>query len=280
MNTDIQILKHENLLGKSFTIYGDLENPLFLARDVAEWIEHSDVSTMIRLVDECEKLRQTLFVSGQNREVILLTEDGVYEILMQSNKPIAKQFKKGVKIILSAIRKTGGYIVSNPGETSEELLSRALIVAQATIDRQKQRTQILEGENEHLTAEVRHLAPKAEYTDKVLQSTSTYTMTQVAKECGMSAVALEKRLREKGVMFRQSGQWILYAKYQGKGYTQSRTHHYIHSDGTAGTNTITVWTERGRAFIHQLFDEKINKSEISGNKVKAGRIVRASEYIT
>ncbi|MDR0572891.1 MAG: phage antirepressor KilAC domain-containing protein [Tannerella sp.] len=103
-----------------------------------------------------------------------------------------------------------------------------------------------------LEKENRQLAPKAEYTDKVLQSISTYTMTQVAKEIGMSAVALEKRLHDEGVMFKQSGQWILYAKYQDKGYTKTRTHHYTHSDGTTGTNTITVWTEKGRAFVHQI----------------------------
>jgi phage antirepressor YoqD-like protein len=77
-------------------------------------------------------------------------------------------------------------------------------------------------------------------------------MTQVAKEIGMSAVALEKHLHDEGVMFKQSGQWILYAKYQDKGYTKTRTHHYTHSDGTTGTNTITVWTEKGRAFVHEL----------------------------
>jgi Rha family phage regulatory protein len=78
----------------------------------------------------------------------------------------------------------------------------------------RQNVQILEGQNELLTNEVKQLAPKAEYTDKVLQSVSTYIMIQVAKELGMSAIALEKKLHEKSIMFRQSGQWILYAKYQ------------------------------------------------------------------
>jgi Rha family phage regulatory protein len=104
--------------------------------------------------------------------------------------------------------------------------------------------------------QLREAAPKVEYHDSVLQSVSTYTMTQVAKELGMSAVALEKKLHEGGIMFRQSGQWILYAKYQGEGYTKSRTHHYAHSDGTTGTNTITVWTEKGRKFIHEVIGKQ------------------------
>ena len=251
-----KILKEENLLGRNFTIYGDMENPLFLAKDVAEWIEHSDVSTMTRAIDDDEKLVQTMFVSGQNREVILLTENGLYEVLMQSRKPVAKQFKKGVKEILKSIRHTGGYLVAREEDSPELIMARALQVAQATIENHKQRVQMLEGEKDLLEQENKQLAPRAEYTDRVLQSTSTYTMTQVAKELGMSAIKLEKELHDTGVMFKQSGQWILYARYQDKGYTCSRTHHYTRNDGTVGTNTITVWTETGRKFIHEFLAGK------------------------
>ena len=101
----LQVIEQRDILGKQLTMYGDFEEPLFLAKEVAEWIEHSDVSTMIRTVDEDEKLIQTMFVSGQNRETWFLTEDGLYEVLMQSRKPIAKQFKKEVKTLLKNIRK-------------------------------------------------------------------------------------------------------------------------------------------------------------------------------
>lgn len=102
---------------KRIRVFGTPEDPLFLARDVAEWIEHKDVSTMMRNVDKEEKLTQTLFVSGQGREYWFLTEDGLYEVLMQSRKPKAKEFKKEVKKILKSIRKTGGYVVGqNVGE--------------------------------------------------------------------------------------------------------------------------------------------------------------------
>jgi len=100
---ELTILQKQQILGKQLTLYGDIDNPLFLAKEVAEWIEHSDVSTMIRNIDDDEKLTQTLFVSGQNREMWFLTEDGVYEVLMQSRKTIAKQFKKEVKAVVSGI---------------------------------------------------------------------------------------------------------------------------------------------------------------------------------
>ena len=97
---ELQVFNQQEVLGKNFTIYGTAQEPLFLAKDVAEWIDHSDTQKMISSIDEDEKLMRTLFLSGQNRQAWFLTEDGLYEVLMQSRKPIAKQFKKQVKEIL------------------------------------------------------------------------------------------------------------------------------------------------------------------------------------
>jgi phage antirepressor YoqD-like protein len=144
--------------------------------------------------------------------------------------------------------------LESEAKSPEMVMARGLMAAQCIIDRQAQRLQIVEGRNELLTKENEALAPKAEYTDKVLQSTTTYTMTQVAKEFGMSAHAFSEKLHKKGVLFNQSGQWMLYAKYQNSGYAKPRTHQYTKSDGTTGTNTITVWTETGRKFLHELFE--------------------------
>ena len=110
---NLEVLNEQEVLGKHFRVYGTIDEPLFLAKDVAEWIEHTDLSRMVDLVDEGEKLKRTLYVSGQNREVWLLTEDGLYEVLMQYRKPVAKQFKKKVKEILRAIRKHGAYMTEN-----------------------------------------------------------------------------------------------------------------------------------------------------------------------
>lgn len=97
----VQVLQKTILLGKELTVYGSAENPLFLAKEVAEWIDYAktsngiyDTTNMLKSVDEEEKLIRTVFVAGQNRQVWLLTEDGLYEVFMQSRKPIAKKFKK------------------------------------------------------------------------------------------------------------------------------------------------------------------------------------------
>ena len=115
MNKELQIINQQEVLGKDFKIYGTKENPLFLAKDVAEWIDYSktsqgyyNVSKMLMTVDEEEKCTITNSNSGGKK--VFLTEDGLYEVLMQSRKPIAKAFKKEVKKVLKQIRQTGGYV--------------------------------------------------------------------------------------------------------------------------------------------------------------------------
>ena len=110
------ITTKEVLTNKRLNIYGSVEEPLFLARDIAEMIEHSDLSRMVNLVDEDEKLKRTLYVSGQNRKMWFLTEEGVYEVLFESRKPIAKTFKKQVKSILKELRLSGVVIMNNAKE--------------------------------------------------------------------------------------------------------------------------------------------------------------------
>ena len=95
MENNLQIIDERKLLGKDFKIYGDIENPLFKANDVANWIENSNTSQMLNVVDENEKALYTIYrVDGSTNKQWFLTEDGLYEVLMQSRKPISKQFKK------------------------------------------------------------------------------------------------------------------------------------------------------------------------------------------
>jgi len=245
----VEILKQETLLDKQFNIYGDFENPLFLAKDVAEWIEHSDTSTMVRTVDDEEKLIQTIFVSGQNREVVLLTENGVYEVLMQSRKPIAKKFKKGVKEVVKSIRKHGGYLT--PQKLEEVLLSPDTLIQLATnLKIEQEKVSALEARSETQTKIINYLSPKADYYDNTLVSKDTMTTTQIAKELGMSAKALNKKLHSLGIQYSVNGQWLLYAKYQDKGYTKPHTYTEI-IDNESRSFISTVWTQKGRGFIHQ-----------------------------
>ena len=239
----IQVLSETELLGHKFTVYGTAENPLFLAKEVAECIDYAktsqgyyDVSRMVGTVDEEEKDLRTIFVDGRNYEMWFLTEDGLYEVLMQSRKPIAKEFKKGVKEILKTIRKTGGYLATKQDDTPEEIMARALTIAQATLAKREERLKQLEAQAEQQqatieiqTEEIKKSAPKVSYYDNHLQSVNTQTSTQAAKQIGMDAEKLHKKLKEIGIIYRQSGQWILHAPYSTWGMHSTRTQTYTRS---------------------------------------------------
>lgn len=113
-------------------------------------------------------------------------------------------------------------------------------------------------QNRLLTCTIKEQAPKVDYYEEVLQSESDITTTIIAKEMGMSAITLNKVLRNKGVQFRQGGAWVLYAKHQNKGFTKTKTHPYVDSHGKLQTSILTVWTEKGRQFIHSLLTSKIS----------------------
>lgn len=150
----LTVINEQEVLGRHFRIFGTVENPLFLAKDVAEWIEHSNVTEMLRGVDDDEKLTSTILRAGQNRQVNMLTEDGLYEVLMQSRKPIAKQFKKEVKKILKSIRKNGAYIRNQENMTPAEIVARGLIAAQKIIEDKERKITLLNGRRELLTQTV------------------------------------------------------------------------------------------------------------------------------
>ena len=120
---EISIVSRSNFMGQEVDVYGTAEEPLFLAKDVAKWIGHSDVSMMMRNVDEDEKVTSNVCTPGGRQNAWFLTEDGLYEVLMQSRKPIAKQFKKGVKDILKTIRRTGEFNAKPQQPTSQPKLS-------------------------------------------------------------------------------------------------------------------------------------------------------------
>lgn len=246
MSNIIQLIEQREVLGRDFRIYGDYANPLFLAKDVAVWISHSDVSTMLKRVDEDEKLIQTMFVSGQNRECWFLTENGLYEVLMQSRKPIAKEFKRQVKIILKDIRRHGLY-------AADELLNNPDFLVKAALALKEEREKVRQLEHE-----IAGLKPKSAYCDAILRCRDLVSATQIAKDYGRSAQWLNKYLHKIGVQYRRSNMWVLYDEYARQGFTSSKTCLTTDNDGKEHARTHTYWTQTGRIYIyHRLKEEGI-----------------------
>ena len=112
----VEVIEEREVLEKEFKIYGTFENPLFLAKDVANWIEVKNHRDLLTRVDEDEKVVGLTDTLGGIQETWFLTEDGLYEVLMQSRKPIAKEFKKKVKEILKALRQNKIQIINTTND--------------------------------------------------------------------------------------------------------------------------------------------------------------------
>jgi len=260
MKNELQVIDKREILGKQFRVYGDFENLLFLAKDVAEWIDYAktsngsyDVSNMLKTVDEDEKTIRKIFVSSKMRNMWFLTEDGFYEVCMQSTKPNAKIFKKEVKKILRTIRKTGMYMTDNVWDTitnNPEKLGEVLI----NYGKVKRELEHLEEENQIQKQLIAEYKPIKEYVDTILSSEDTMTITQIAADYGLSAYELNKTLNEQRVIRKVGGQWILYAEHMNKGYTKSETITVKKKNGTEKVVPNTKWTQKGRLFIHNLLE--------------------------
>ena len=202
MNNNIQVLETREVFDREFTIYGTKDKPLFLSKDIAEWIEHSDSNKMIKSIDEDEKLIGTMFLAGQNREMWFLTEHGLYEILFRSNKPIAKTFKKEVKYILEQLRKTGMATVR--GREAEGI---ELYFSDFPDEIKKVMAISLADKNERIQSELRQVkeqlavnAPKVEAFDEFIDRKDTYSFNDVSKLLGIQQNKLLAYLESVGLI--------------------------------------------------------------------------------
>lgn len=251
--TNVLLLSTQQILNREVNVYGDFENPLFLAKDVAGWIEYSQngagsykVSEMLQQVDDDEKLMTTMLVSGQNRNVWMLTENGLYEVLMQSRKPVAKQFKKEVKVMLNTIRRHGIYATP---EKLYELLAKPESMVIILTELQKEQTLRRNAENQ-----IRELRPKAELMEKVLDCDEMIDIGQTAKilELPFGRNTLFVKLRGKGIFFKHRNEPK--QEYIDKGYFTLKEKVIEHNDHDSFTVVKTLVTQRGLEFIARLFN--------------------------
>jgi len=276
----------------------DKGEPLFCGKDVCGVLGYKRTDLAVRQhVAPHDAVKRCVWVacgkkadgSPANRltPMLFVTESGLYSLVFGSKLDEALRFKLWVtSVVLPQIRKTGGFIPLNEGESDEETIRNAEEILRKTIARKdsllaekdaciaqqkqllhqqcvniaeqqkviaEQETQ-LEGKCKVIAqqeTEIDRLLPKALYSDNVLDSISCYTTTQIAKELGMTAQELNRQLCACHIQYYQSGQYMLYAEYAHMGLAKSRTHFdlFVGRD-TIHTRMYLVWTERGRRFIH------------------------------
>lgn len=131
----------------------------------------------------------------------------------------------------------------------EKIMARALTIANNTINS-------LQIESKIKDQQIAELKPKADYTDRILKSKSLVTISQIAKDYGMSGQTLNKKLHELKIQYKLGEQWLLYAKYHNKGYTHSETTPIRHTNGLVSTVMHTKWTQKGRLFLYDLLKQE------------------------
>ena len=213
------------------------DEPYFVGKDVAEILGYERADNAVRNhVDEEDKLPHRISASGQNRNMIIINESGLYSLILKSKMPNARKFKRWVTSeVLPTIRKTGSY--TNVPQSFAQALRLAAD---------------LEEKNQLLEQQIAEYEPKISYLDMILSSTGTVATSQIAADYGMSAIALNKLLNELGVQHKVSGQWILYRKHMNQGYTKSHTSEIPKADGGVKVVMNTKWTQKGRVFIYNL----------------------------
>ena len=241
---EIQIFQNEDF-GEVRTITRDGE-PWFVAADVCRALDIEDTGKATNRLDEDELTRIKIGSGGQNREMIIVNEPGLYSLVLGSRKPEARAFKRWITHdVIPSIRRNGGYIAGQDTLTDDELFARALLVAQNKI---RERDNLIAKQ----TQIIGELQPKASYYDTILNNRGLVTITQIAKDYGMSGKQMNQLLAERGVQYKQSGQWLLYSAHHNKGWTHSKTIDITRSDGSPDVVMETKWTSKGRLAIYEL----------------------------
>ena len=215
--------------------------PWFIGKDVADILGYTNSrKALITHVDTEDKLAYRFVTSGQNRSMTAINESGLYSLILSSKLPQAKAFKRWITSeVLPAIRKHGAYITE---ETLEKMLGSNEF-AKSLLDALAEEYV----RNSVLLGKVEELAPKAVYCDTVLQCRDAIPVSLIAKDYGMSAITFNKLLHQLGIQYRAAGTWLLYQKYTGWGYTQTRT--YRVDEKVSAIHTC--WTQKGRLFLYE-----------------------------
>lgn len=177
-----------------------------------------------------------------------ITEPQFYKLAIKANNETAEKFQDWVTSeVLPAIRKHGSYMTD---QTIEEVLTNPDTIIRLATDLKNERKEKL-----MLAQQVTELKPKADYTDLILSNKTLVTITFIAKDYGMSGLAMNKLLHDLGVQYSQSGVWLLYAKHQTKGWTQSETTEVVKKDGSKKLVMNTKWTQKGRLGLYELLKD-------------------------
>ena len=242
--------------------------PYFIGKEVATILGYKDTAKAIKAhVGKEDFMVGDLSTIKGTRVATFINESGLYSLILSSKLPKAKEFKRWVTSeVLPAIRKQGGYMATTTDMTYEEIIARAILVADEAIKRRderirqmeqeaEKREQVIQNKNQQILTmanEIQDMTPKANYYDIILNNKSTVLTTQIALDYGLTAKALNQKLYDLRIQHKVNDQWILYSPYITMGYMHSKPVEITKHDGRKMIKYNSEWTQKGRLFLYDL----------------------------
>lgn len=238
---DIQIFNYQNREVHTVELNGE---PWFVLKDVCEVLGIGTPAKVAERLDEDEKGMSQIHTPGGLQNVSIITESGLYNVILRSDKPEAKPFRKWVTgTVLPSIRKHGGYIAGQDQLTPEELMAKALQVANKTLAEREARISALSVQNAIM-------APKAEYFDELVDRNTLTSFRDTAKELGIKPRAFVEWLLEKKFIFRDQKGKLMPREGKGDGLFEVKE---AKNDKTQWSGVQTLVTPKGRETFRLLY---------------------------
>lgn len=229
--------------------------PYFVANDVARALGYKRPADAVTA--HCKgSVKHRYLTDGGEQELKVIPEGDIYRLTVRSKLPSAEKFEKWVfDEVIPSIHQYGAYMIE---QTIEKALASPDFLIQLATKLKAEQTRRKEAEAEIRVKDqiIGELKPKADYYDEILKNPGLVTITQIAKDYGMSGKKMNRILHELGIQYKQSEQWLLYSDYHCLGYTQSEVTDIIRSDGTPDVKLLTKWTMKGRLFLYNKLKEK------------------------
>ena len=211
--------------------------PYFVGKDVATILGYKNPSVAVsKNVSDKYKGVTEMETPGGKQKLVIISEAGLYKLAFKSHVPQAERFTDWIADeVLPSIRKTGSYSIQRKPDSY--MIDDPVKRAERWIEERKA---------------YEALVPKGQYFDSQMRNPGTMTVTEIAKDYGMSAREFNQLLHKYGIQFKQGKHWVLYHKYDGKGYTQYEPFAY---NDNKGVHNNLKWTQRGRKFIYDTLKD-------------------------
>ena len=245
------------------------EEPWFVGKDVCQAFGDSNHKRSLSRLEDYEKGVTQIDTPGGKQNMTIINESGLYSLLFQMQPQKAKGVSQNDSLIEERIQRLHRFKLWVTSEVLPSIRKHGMYATAPTIDKiiddpdygiqllqklkeEREQRKHLETMNAVQAQQIEELQPKASYYDVVLNCKDLLSISKIAKDYGWSAIKMNSYLHERGVQFKQGDIWLLYQRYADKGYTNTKTHPYIGSDGETHTRVHTHWTQKGRLFIYDL----------------------------